>query len=162
LTFQLLEGLWCSIFPVPPQKTGVEYEKLTFMNISQASEQSGLPAKTIRYYEDIGLVAPATRRENGYRDYAERDVHTLKFLSRARDLGFSVEDCRALAALYTDRNRRSADVKALALARVADIDRKLAELQAMRRALRHLAECCHGDDRPECPILDDLAGGEFS
>lgn len=128
------------------------------MNISEAATQSGLPAKTIRYYEDIGLVAPAARRANGYRDYAERDVHTLKFLSRARDLGFSVEDCRALALLYTDGNRKSADVKALAQARIDDIDRKLDQLQAMRRALRHLADRCHGDDRPDCPILDDLAG----
>lgn len=130
------------------------------MNISEAAAQSGLPAKTIRYYEEIGLAAPAIRRANGYRDYAERDVHTLKFLSRARDLGFSVAACRALAALYTDRNRKSADVKALAQTRIADIDRKIAELQAMRAALQHLAERCHGDDRPDCPILEDLAGGE--
>lgn len=130
------------------------------MNISEAASRSGLPAKTIRYYEDIGLVVPAARRANGYRDYAERDVHTLKFLSRARNLGFTVAECRALAALYTDRNRRSADVKALALARVDDIDRKLAELRAMRRTLQHLADRCHGDDRPDCPILDDLAGAD--
>ncbi|MEK9660703.1 MAG: Cu(I)-responsive transcriptional regulator [Alphaproteobacteria bacterium] len=128
------------------------------MNISEAAAQSGLPAKTIRYYEEIGLVAPAARRENGYRDYAERDVHTLRFLNRARDLGFSVEDCRALATLYTDRNRKSADVKALAQARIDDIDRKITELRAMRRTLQHLAERCHGDHRPDCPILDDLAG----
>jgi Cu(I)-responsive transcriptional regulator len=128
------------------------------MNISEAATQSGLPAKTIRYYEEIGLVTPAARRANGYRDYAVRDVHTLRFLGRARDLGFSVEDCRALAALYTDRNRRSADVKALALGRIAEIDRRLAALVAMRRTLQHLADRCHGDDRPDCPILDDLAG----
>ena len=128
------------------------------MNISEAAERSGLPAKTIRYYEDIGLVGPASRRSNGYRDYAERDVHTLRFLNRARNLGFSVEDCRALAALYTDRNRKSADVKALAQARIDDIDRKLAELRAMRHTLQHLADRCHGDDRPDCPILEDLAG----
>lgn len=130
------------------------------MNISEAADRSGLPAKTIRYYEDIGLVGPASRRPNGYRDYAERDVHTLRFLNRARNLGFSVEDCRALAALYTDRNRKSADVKALALARIDDIERKLAELKAMRRTLQHLADRCHGDDRPDCPILEDLAGEE--
>lgn len=128
------------------------------MNISEAAVQSGLPSKTIRYYEEIGLVAPAARRENGYRDYADRDVHTLKFLHRARDLGFSVEECRALAMLYTDHNRKSADVKAMALARIDDIDRKLAELNGLRRTLLHLAERCHGDDRPDCPILDDLAG----
>jgi Cu(I)-responsive transcriptional regulator len=130
------------------------------MNISEAAARSGLPAKTIRFYEEIGLVAPASRRANGYRDYAERDVHTLKFLNRARDLGFSVEDCRALAALYSDRNRKSADVKSLAQTRIADIDRKIAELRAMRGALQQLAERCHGDDRPDCPILEDLAGGE--
>lgn len=128
------------------------------MNISEAADRSGLPAKTIRYYEEIGLVAPADRLANGYRDYDDRAVHTLNFLHRARNLGFSVEDCRALATLYTDRNRRSGDVKAVAMARIDDIDRKLAELQAMRRTLQHLADRCHGDDRPDCPILDDLAG----
>ena len=127
------------------------------MNISEAAEQAGLPAKTIRYYEDIGLVEPAHRRDNGYRDYAERDVHMLRFLSRARGLGFSVEDCRALVALYADTDRKSADVKEIALNRVTDIDAKIAELQAMRATLVELAETCHGDDRPDCPIIDDLA-----
>lgn len=129
------------------------------MNISEAAEQAGLPPKTIRYYEDIGLVAPARRRDNGYRDYAERDVHMLRFLSRARGLGFSVADCRALVALYGDRDRKSADVKEIALNRVADIDAKIAELHAMRATLVDLAEHCHGDDRPDCPIIDDLAEG---
>jgi MerR family transcriptional regulator, copper efflux regulator len=159
LTFLLLEGLW-SHHSRNRRQTGIDIPEWCSMNISQASAQSGLPAKTIRYYEEIGLLAPARRRANGYREYGESEVHTLKFLGRARDIGFSVDDCRALAALYTDRNRKSADVKALALARVADIDRKLAELQAMRRVLNHLAERCHGDDRPDCPILDDLAGAE--
>ncbi len=127
------------------------------MNISEAAEQAGLPAKTIRYYEDIGLVEPARRRDNGYRNYAERDVHMLRFLSRARGLGFSVEDCRALVALYADTDRKSADVKEIALNRVADIDAKITELQAMRATLVELAETCHGDDRPDCPIIDDLA-----
>lgn len=130
------------------------------MNISEAAERSGLPAKTIRYYEDIGLVVPAARRANGYRDYALHDVHTLSFLNRARSLGFTVDDCRALIALYTDRDRKSADVKALALTRIEDIDRKISELRAMRRMLEHLSEQCHGDERPDCPILDDLAGEE--
>lgn len=129
------------------------------MNISEAAEQAGLPPKTIRYYEDIGLVAPARRRDNGYRDYAERDVHMLRFLSRARGLGFSVADCRALVALYGDTDRKSADVKEIALNRVADIDAKIAELHAMRATLVDLAEHCHGDDRPDCPIIDDLAEG---
>ncbi len=127
------------------------------MNISQAAEQSGLPPKTIRYYEDIGLVEPARRRDNGYRDYGLRDVHMLRFLHRARDLGFTVADCRALLSLYTDQQRRSADVKAIALKRIADIDRKIDELGEMRLVLATLVEKCHGDERPDCPILDDFA-----
>ena len=127
------------------------------MNISQAAEQSGLPPKTIRYYEDIGLVDPARRRDNGYRDYGSRDVHMLRFLHRARDLGFTVADCHALLSLYTDRKRHSADVKAIALNRIADIDRKIAELDKMRAALATLADKCHGDERPDCPILDEFA-----
>ena len=127
------------------------------MKISEAADRAGLPTKTIRYYEDIGLVAPARRRDNGYRDYADRDVHMLRFLSRARGLGFSVADCRALVALYADTDRKSADVKEIALNRVADIDAKVAELQAMRATLVNLSETCHGDDRPDCPIIDDLA-----
>lgn len=130
------------------------------MNISEASHQSGLPAKTIRYYEDIGLVDPARRRDNGYRDYGERDVHLLRFLYRARDLGFTVADCRALVSLYTDRGRRSADVKEIAINRIADIDRKVAELGEMRALLSTLADKCHGDDRPDCPILDNFAAAQ--
>ncbi len=129
------------------------------MNISEAAEQSGLPPKTIRYYEEIGLVEPARRQDNGYRDYGSRDVHMLRFLHRARDLGFTVADCRALLSLYTDRERRSADVKAIALNRIADIDRKIAELGEMRAVLTTLADKCHGDARPDCPILDEFAGG---
>ena len=128
------------------------------MNIGEAAERSGLPAKTIRYYEEIGLVAPAARTAGGYRDYDERDVHLLRFLHRARDLGFSVADCRALLTLYQDRDRASADVKRLALGHIAEIEEKIAALDAMRRTLAHLADRCHGDDRPDCPILDDLAG----
>ena len=127
------------------------------MNISEAASQSGLPPKTIRYYEDIGLVDPAQRRDNGYRDYAARDVHLLRFLHHARDLGFTVADCRSLLSLYTDRERRSADVKAIALNRIAEIDRKTAELGEMRAVLTTLAEKCHGDERPDCPILDEFA-----
>jgi Cu(I)-responsive transcriptional regulator len=130
------------------------------MNISEAALQSGLPAKTIRYYEDIGLVDPARRRDNGYRDYGERDVHLLRFLHRARDLGFTVADCRALVSLYTDRGRRSADVKEIALNRIADIDRKITELGEMRALLSTLVDKCHGDDRPDCPILDNFAAAE--
>ncbi len=126
------------------------------MNISEAARQSGLPPKTIRYYEDIGLVEPARRQTNGYRDYGSRDVHMLRFLHRARDLGFNVADCRALLSLYTDTDRHSADVKAIALNRVAEIDRKIAELGEMRAVLATLADKCHGDDRPDCPILDQF------
>ena len=128
------------------------------MNIGQAAERAGLPVKTLRYYEEIGLVAP-DRQPNGYRDYGEADVHKLRFLQRARGLGFSIEDCRALLSLYEDRNRASADVKRLALARIDDIDRKLEELKGLRATLDSLARACQGNDRPDCPILEDLAGG---
>ena len=128
------------------------------MNIGQAAARSGLPAKTIRYYEEIGLVRPAARAENGYRDYAEADVHRLRFLKRAREHGFSVAECRDLLALWSDRGRASADVKAIAESRIADIDRRIDALRDMRAALAHLVEGCHGDARPHCPILEDLAG----
>jgi len=127
------------------------------MNIGDAARLSGLPPKTIRYYEDIGLVAPAQRQDNGYRDYDARDIHMLRFVQRARDLGFSVADCRALLSLYTDRARRSADVKEIAQKRIDEIDRKIAELRAMRAVLATLSERCHGDERPDCPILDEFA-----
>ena len=121
------------------------------MNIGEAQRQSGLPAKTIRYYEEIGLVQPR-RAANGYRDYAEHDVHQLRFLQRARGLGFSVKDCRTLLSLYQDSDRASADVKAVAEAHLDEIDRKLAELQTLRAALTNLVDACHGDNRPDCPI----------
>ncbi len=127
------------------------------MNIGEAEKQSGLPAKTIRYYEEIGLLRPE-RAANGYRDYAEQDLHQLRFLQRARGLGFSVNDCRMLLSLYQDTDRASADVKAIAEAHLTEIDRKLAELQTLRAALTTLVDACHGDDLPDCPILDDLAG----
>jgi Cu(I)-responsive transcriptional regulator len=127
------------------------------MNIGHASERSGLPAKTIRYYEDIGLIKPV-RGENGYRDYSSQDVHRLRFLQRSRGLGFSVEECRQLLSLYGDSGRESAEVKAIAESKLAEIDRKIAELMGLRATLGHLVEACHGDMRPECPILDGLAG----
>jgi len=127
------------------------------MNISAVADRAGLPAKTIRYYEEIGLVRPE-RRANNYRSFSDRDLHTLRFLQRARGLGFSIQECRALLALYEDRNRASADVRRLAEGRIADIDRKIAELNSLRATLAHLAAACHGDERPDCPILDDLAG----
>jgi Cu(I)-responsive transcriptional regulator len=127
------------------------------MNIGDAAKQSGLPAKTIRYYEDISLVIPA-RRDNGYRDYSATDVHKLQFVQRARGLGFSVEDCRALLSLYEDENRASADVKAIAESHLSDIETKIAELNALHDTLKHLIDHCHGDDRPHCPIINGLAG----
>lgn len=127
------------------------------MNIGEASRHSGLPAKTIRYYEEIGLVTPA-RRGNGYRDYAEADLHKLSFLNRARGLGFSIEDCRSLLSLYENQSRASADVKTLTLTRISEIDRKIAELESLRATLHHLSEACQGDSMPECPILNDLSG----
>lgn len=127
------------------------------MNIGTVSERSGLPAKTIRYYEDIGLIRP-DRRDNGYRDYSTEDVHRLCFLQRSRGLGFSVEECRQLLSLYGDTHRESAEVKAIAEAKLKEIDRKLAELQGLRDMLRHLVANCHGDSRPQCPIIDGLSG----
>lgn len=127
------------------------------MNIGEAASRSGLPAKTIRYYEEVGLVRPAKRQDNRYRDYDETDVHRLRFVQRARGLGFSVEQCRDLLALYADQSRASADVKAIALQHIAEIDQRIATLQQMRATLAALAEQCHGDDRPSCPILADLA-----
>ena len=128
------------------------------MNIGHASGATGLPAKTIRYYEDIGLIRPA-RAANGYRDYDGRDVHRLAFIQRSRSLGFTIEECRSLLSLYEDKDRASADVKALAMEKILEIDRKLKELKSLRSTLKTLADHCHGDDRPECPIIDEIAGG---
>lgn len=126
------------------------------MNISMAAEQCDLPAKTIRYYEEIDLIAPQ-RAANGYRDYSETDLHRLRFLQRARGLGFTIEECRLLLSLYDDEGRASADVKAIAMNKIAEIDRKMDELKSLRDTLAVLANQCHGDDRPHCPILEDLA-----
>ena len=126
------------------------------MNIGDVAERTGLPPKTIRYYEDIGLIRPR-RSENGYRQFRDSDLHKLAFLGRARSLGFSIEDCRTLLALYEDRGRASGDVKRVAAQHLEKIDAKLAELQAMRDTLAHLVAECAGDDRPDCPILRDLA-----
>ena len=127
------------------------------MKIGQAAAAAGVSERMIRHYEKIGLIAAAARRDSGYRDYDERDVHTLRFIGRARDLGFPLEDIRTLLALWNDRERSSADVKSLALARAAELRRKARELDSMRRTLEHLARSCHGDERPDCPIIDDLA-----
>ncbi|MBT6221793.1 MAG: Cu(I)-responsive transcriptional regulator [Rhodospirillaceae bacterium] len=127
------------------------------MNIGTASDLSGVPPKTIRYYESIGLIPAVLRAENGYRDYAQDDVETLRFINRARRLGFSVKDVGNLLGLWGDRGRSSADVKAVALRYIDEIDERINELNSIRRTLAHLTDQCHGDDRPECPILDDLS-----
>ncbi len=125
------------------------------MNISEAATRAGLPPKTIRYYEDIGLITP-DRGANGYRSFSETHIHKLHFLARARGLGFSVEDCRTLLALYEDSGRASADVKAVAQEHLAQIEAKIAELTAMRDTLTDLVHACAGDHRPDCPILKGL------
>lgn len=127
------------------------------MNIGDAAQASGLSAKMVRYYESIGLIEPALRTESGYRVYGEEDIHTLRFIRRARRLGFSIEETSELLALWRDKTRASADVKSFALNHVRELERKIEELQAMCRTLTHLASHCQGDERPECPILDDIA-----
>ena len=128
------------------------------MTIGLAAKSSAVSAKMIRHYESIGLLPKAQRTEAGYRLYDETDVHTLRFIQRARSLGFPLETIRTLLALWRNRRRSSAQVKELSLRHVADLERKIAEMQAMARTLKHLAHNCHGDERPDCPILDDLAG----
>jgi len=130
------------------------------MKIDEASAASAVSQRMIRHYEKIGLVAPAARRDSGYRDYGPRELNTLRFIGRARDLGFPIEDIRTLLALWQDRSRSSADVKQLALDRAAELERKERELHEMRRLLEELAARCHGDDRPDCPILGRLEGPE--
>ena len=130
------------------------------MKIGEVSGASGVSQRMIRHYEKIGLIPEALRRDSGYRDYDQRDIHTLRFIGRARDLGFPIDDIRLLLALWTDRNRSSADVKKLALSRVEELRQRLAVLQNMCRTLEHLAESCHGDDRPDCPILEGLRSGD--
>ena len=129
------------------------------MNIGQAAQASGLPPKTIRYYEDIGLLLPA-RRANGFRDYADRDVHELRFIARARGLGFSVEECRHLLELYRDTGRASAEVREMAAIHIDAIRSKVRELRSMETTLSHLIDQCAGDARPDCPILDELSREE--
>ena len=127
------------------------------ITIGAAARQSGVSAKMIRHYEAIGLLARAQRTMAGYRVYGEENVHSLRFIHRARSLGFSLEDIRELLALWRNRRRSSAQVKALAMSHVVELERRITEMQAMVRTLSHLARNCHGDNRPDCPILDDLA-----
>ncbi|HEY0628954.1 MAG TPA: Cu(I)-responsive transcriptional regulator [Sphingomicrobium sp.] len=128
------------------------------MKIGEASAASGVSQRMIRHYEKIGLMPPAARRDSGYRDYDRRDLHTLRFIGRARDAGFPIEEIRQLLALWNDRDRSSSEVKSLALARAFELRRKAKQLDAMRRTLEDLAARCHGDDRPDCPILGELEG----
>src|SRR3954469_24084046 len=126
------------------------------MNIGQASKASGVTAKMIRYYEAIGLIPPPDRRASGYRDYGSADVGRLGFVRRARDLGFSMEEIRQLLRLWSDKSRSSREVKDIALRHIADLDQRARQLTEMADALRHLAGACEGNDRPECPIINDL------
>ena len=125
--------------------------------IGTVAAQTGVSAKTIRYYESTGLIPQAERATNGYRMYSERAVHLLRFVKRARDLGFSVEQVGALLALWADEKRESAEVKKLAVTHLEEIERKIVALEELRNTMRTLIECCHGDERPDCPILEDLA-----
>jgi MerR family gold-responsive transcriptional activator of gol and ges genes len=127
------------------------------MNIGAAADASGVSAKMIRHYEAIGLVRPAGRRQNDYRDYGEHEIHELRFVGRARRLGFSIKEIGALLALWRDRGRPSREVHKIALAHVEDLETRIAEMRAMAETLRALVRECHGDDRSDCPILDDLA-----
>ncbi|MFP5397699.1 MAG: Cu(I)-responsive transcriptional regulator [Gammaproteobacteria bacterium] len=128
------------------------------MNIGQAAAATGVSAKMIRHYERVGLVPAASRTEAGYRQYTERDLNTLRFIRHSRDLGFSLEQIRELLDLWQNRSRSSRQVRALAEAHIAQIDQKLSDLQGVRATLAHLVHCCHGDDRPDCPIIDRLEG----
>lgn len=128
------------------------------MNIGQASRATGVSAKMIRHYEEIGLLAPAQRSFSGYRQFSEADLHSLRFIRQARQLGFGMARIRTLLDLWRDRSRSSSEVKALAQLHIAELDSRIAELRAMRSSLAELAEACHGDERPDCPILDGLAG----
>lgn len=127
------------------------------MNIGEAAAATGVSAKMIRHYESVALLPPASRTEAGYRQYGERDVHTLRFIRHARDLGFSIEQIRGLLGLWLDRSRSSRQVKALAQVHLDELQAKLDEIQAMKTVLEQLVGCCHGDERPDCPILEGLA-----
>ena len=128
------------------------------MNIGEASGATGVSAKMIRYYEETGLITPAQRSAAGYRVYAENDIQSLRFIRRARDLGFTVKQIEDLLALWRDRSRASSDVKRIATDHIAELQKKMRELQEMVTTLTHLAHNCHGDSRPDCPILTSLGG----
>jgi Cu(I)-responsive transcriptional regulator len=127
------------------------------MNIGEAARTSGVSAKMIRHYEQVGLLPQAVRTDAGYRQYGDKDVHTLRFIRQSRDLGFSIEQIGELLALWQDRRRPSRQVKALAQAHIQELEQKVQDLLAMKETLSHLVHCCHGDERPDCPILESLA-----
>ena len=129
------------------------------MNIGQAAEAAGVNAKMIRYYESIGLISEANRTDSGYRQYTEKDIQTLRFIKRSRDLGFSIGRIKTLLSLWEDRGRKSGDVKKLARQYIAELDQDIQKLQSIRDQLQHLSDCCQGNNRPDCPIIEDLAAG---
>ena len=128
------------------------------MNIGEAARASGVSAKMVRHYEEVGLMPAVARTEAGYRQYSAADIHTLRFIRRARDLGFDTKEIATLLALWRNKRRSSAEVKRVALVHMKALDERIAALQSVQRTLAHLAHCCHGDERPDCPILEDLAG----
>ena len=129
------------------------------MNIGQAAEAAGVTAKMIRYYESIGLISEANRTDSGYRQYTEKGIQTLRFIKRSRDLGFSIERIKTLLSLWEDRGRKSEDVKKLARQYIAELDQDIQKLQSIRDQLQHLSDCCQGNNRPDCPIIENLAAG---
>ena len=132
------------------------------MNIGQAAEAAGVNAKMIRYYESISLISEANRTDSGYRQYTERDVQTLRFIKRSRDLGFSIERIKTLLSLWEDHGRKSGDVKKLARQYIEELDQDIQKLQSIRDQVQHLADCCQGNNRPDCPIIEDLAGNALA
>ena len=127
-------------------------------NIGEAARRSGVSARMVRHYEGLGLLPDVARTESGYRQYTEADIHTLRFVKRSRDLGFSMDEIAELVDLWHNRRRTSASVKRIAQKHLGELEQRIADMQAMQRTLSHLVHCCHGDARPDCPILEDLAG----
>ncbi len=128
------------------------------MSIGEAARRAGVSARMLRHYESLGLLPHVARTDNGYRQYSAADVHVLRFIRRSRDLGFSMEEITTLLGLWQDQERTSASVKQIAQAHIKTLEQRIAAMQAMQRSLQTLVQCCHGDDRPDCPILDDLGG----
>lgn len=131
-------------------------------NIGEAARRSGVSARMVRHYEGLGLLPAVARTDSGYRQYSEADIHTLRFVKRSRDLGFSMEEIAELVGLWHNRRRTSASVKRIAQKHLGELEQRIADMQAMQRTLSHLVHCCHGDARPDCPILEDLAGASAS